>query len=106
MTTFLFGMIAGVVMGLLILALIHLAAAPVAPAEPVAAVEAQPEAAPQAGKPEAPTHRSAQKPFRTRRSQSEIAANWELRQTDAFKHAAAKREKQKEQNHGNDHKKR
>ena len=47
------------------------------------------------------------KPFRPRKSQSDIAANWELRQSTAFKRAQAERAKRKEaQDHGNDHKKR
>ncbi|HXE55052.1 MAG TPA: hypothetical protein VN541_18665 [Tepidisphaeraceae bacterium] len=43
-----------------------------------------------------------QRPFRNRRSRSEIAANWEARQTDAYKRRAAEREKQKEKSNGND----
>jgi len=47
------------------------------------------------------------KPFHPRKSQSDIAANWELRQSTAFKRAQEERARRKEaQDHGNDHKKR
>lgn len=57
-------------------------------------------------KPESAARATVQRPFRNRRSRSEIAANWEARQTDAYKRRAADREKQKEKINGNDDQKR